>query len=432
MNSNNLLYKSQYGFRSLHSTELASLEIVDIITQDLDQGKLPLGVFLDLSKAFDTLDHSILLNKLNYYGVKGCALAWFQSYLTNRVQYVEYDNTQSSMLPITTGVPQGSILGPLLFIIYMNDIHEASNKFHAILFADDSNLTSTLCSFNVSLTDTSYNKTQLSNNINKELQAIQIWLEINKLSLNVKKTKFMVFHHRQRNISNFIPDVEINGQAIECVTEFIFLGLTLDENLSWNAHIQKISNKVSRSLGVIRRLKRFLPSHILRLLYNSLILPHLQYATLTWGFKTSRLAQLQKRAIRIISLSKYNAHTEPIFKQLKLLKLEDIFKTKALIFYYKFKQNTIPAYFKSMFISEQHSYETRHKNELQPPRVKTAFAQRCIRYFVPDLLKKTPPCITEKVLTHSQQGFSKYIKNNFINEYKGSCNIVNCYIGQNK
>ena len=138
-NKNNLLYKSQYGFRTLHSTKLASLEIIDIIGKDLDNGKLPIGVFLDLSKAFDTLDHTILLDKLLYYGIKGTELAWFKSYLTNRTQFVSYNGTNSRTLTITTGVPQGSILGPLLFIIYMNDIHNASSKFHAILFADDTN-----------------------------------------------------------------------------------------------------------------------------------------------------------------------------------------------------------------------------------------------------------------------------------------------------
>ena len=167
-NKNNLLYKSQYGFRTLHSTELASLEIIDIIGKDLDNGKLPIGVFLDLSKAFDTLDHTILLDKLLYYGIKGTELAWFKSYLTNRTQFVSYNDTNSRTLSITTGVPQGSILGPLLFIFYMNDIHNTSSKFHAILFADDTNLTSTLCSFDVNI-DNNCNSLQLSTNINKEL-----------------------------------------------------------------------------------------------------------------------------------------------------------------------------------------------------------------------------------------------------------------------
>ena len=141
----------------------------------------PSGYFLIYQKAFDTLDHTILLDKLLYYGIQGTEQAWFKSYLSKRTQFVSYDGTNSCTLFITTDVPQGSILGPLLFIIYMNDIHNASTKFHAILFADDTNLTRILCSFDVNI-DNSCNRMQLSANINKKLKNIQIWLEINKLS----------------------------------------------------------------------------------------------------------------------------------------------------------------------------------------------------------------------------------------------------------
>ena len=201
---------SQYGFRKIHSTELASVELVDRIRLDIDKRRTPLSVFRDLSKAFDTPDHSILLKKLNFYGISGIPLQWFSSYLMNRQQLVDYDGTISSVTILNTGVPQGSILGPLLFIIYMNDIHEASENFHAILYADDTSFFSSLGYFNVSLNG-NFDKHVLSTNINNELRKTQEWLNINKLSLNVGKTKYIIFHNHQRNIDSLIPDIRINN-----------------------------------------------------------------------------------------------------------------------------------------------------------------------------------------------------------------------------
>ena len=182
---NNLLYKSQYGFRKFHSTELAAVELTNRITSQLDEGKLPLAIYLDLSKAFDTIDHDILIYKLSYYGVQGNSLNWFKSYLSNRTQYVEYNGVSSNFANVDTGVPQGSILGPLLFIIYMNDIAKVTDKFYSVLYADDTSLEEPLCTFNTDLAD----NTALSASINEELKLITTWLALNKLSLNAKKKK---------------------------------------------------------------------------------------------------------------------------------------------------------------------------------------------------------------------------------------------------
>ena len=191
----------------------------------------------------DTLDHSVLLDKLEYYGVQNNALQWFKSYLTNRYQYVDFNGTLSSKLPLTTGVPQGSILGPLMFIIYMNDIYKVSDKFHSILYADDTTLESPLCTFDTSGVNNKYRLDTLSKNINEELNFVYEWLCLNKLSLNIKKTKFMIFHHRQRNIESIIPNLSINGHVIERVRDFNFLGLTFDEHMTWDSHINNASVK---------------------------------------------------------------------------------------------------------------------------------------------------------------------------------------------
>ena len=433
MQRNKLLYANQYGFRKLHSTELASVELVDRIRLDIDSGKIPLSVFLDLSKAFDTLDHSILLQKIKFYGVSGTSLQWFTSYLVNRQQLVDVAGTHSTLINLTTGVPQGSILGPLLFIIHMNDIYEASKSFHAILYADDTSLYSSLGSFNVNLTGNNSDKHTLSIKINNELINIQEWLNINKLSLNVNKTKYMIFHNYHRDIKSCIPDVRINNQSIERVSEFNFLGLTIDEHLNWNAHIQKISNKIAKSIGIINRLKRYLPLSILRTLYNALVLPHFQFSILNWGFKANKIVRLQKRAIRVITNSKYNAHVEPLLKKLNLLKISDIFRNSLLKLYYKYKSGNLPHYVMHMFSTESnvHRYNTRSNAILNHPVTNLFGSEKCVRYHLPRLVEETDSNILEKVDSHCYTGFSIYLRKICVQSYKSECNQPNCYTYQN-
>ena len=370
---NNLYYDSQYGFRERHSTEFASLELIDRLVCDLDQGETPINIYMDLSKAFDTLNHDILLHKHQYYGIKGPALELFKSYFTNRKQYVELENTKSHFINISTGVPQGSILGPLLFIIYINDITSASPLFRPIIYADDTTLFTTL-----SILKNSNSTHDLSYNTNNELSKICEWLKINKLSLNAKKTKYMIFHKPQKKLTKYmifhkpqkkltIPTLQIDGNELESVNEFCFLCIIFDKHLSWNNHVDKVSCKISQTIGVMNRLKNFLSSNILQTLYNSLILPRLNYGILAWGHKSDRLFKLQKRAVRIINHSKYNSHSEPIFKSLKILKLHDLHKHKQLIFYYKLVNNMLPFYFSQLPIhtnSQVHKYDTRSPNNL--------------------------------------------------------------------
>ena len=269
LTKHNLLFVGQYGFRKRHSTEYAALELVDRISNGLDNRKLPISIFLDLSKAFDTLDHQILLHKLYHYGIRNSALNWFSSYLTNRLQYIDIDGTKSNSRPLSTGVPQGFILGPLLFIIYMNDINAVSPKFTFILYADDTTMISSMYTFtSVTRQDTAC----IADNINEELSKISDWLAVNKLSLNTSKTKFIQFHHRQKTLNeNDYLKLRINDSEIERVQEFNFLGLTINEYLDWSSHCNKIAFKISRTLGIMNRLKHELPSIILKLMYDALI-----------------------------------------------------------------------------------------------------------------------------------------------------------------
>ena len=372
--NSNLLYDSQYGFRKGHSTELATLEFADRVLESLETGKIPLAVFLDLSKAFDTIDHSILINKLHYYGIRGAALDWFKSYLTNRKQTVMYKDQYSDEANIVTGVPQGSILGPLLFIIYMNDITQASDKFKFTLYADDTSLVEPLCTFETEVLN-------ISQSVNNELVKITNWLALNKLSLNAKKTKMMLFHHSKKNINNLNLKLYINGIPIEKVKSFKFLGTTLDENMSWNVHAKIVRTKIATIAGTLYRLKRFLPKQALHTIYNALIQPHLNFGILLWGKNSSKIFKLQKRAIRAITNSKYNAHTDPLFKNLRILKIHDMYNINLYKFYYRLKHNDLPAYFYNMFSEvPEHEHNLRHRLPLNLCLWKSQSAKISIRH----------------------------------------------------
>ena len=417
-----MLYYSQHGFRTLHSTETAAYEFIDVTNNFLDSGFIPLTLYIDLSKAFDTLDHTILLYKLKYYGITSCALKWFESYLCGRNQFTLYDTFSSSLLPLNTGVPQGSVLGPLLFLLYINDIWKFSNDCHTLLYADDTTAVFPLSSYNI--------ENGISQ-INHEIDKLYTWLVSNKLTLNVSKTRYMVFHYVQKKIDfNTFPEVKINNLAVQRCSNFDFLGLVVNENLSWQPHISKISTKISRAVGTLKRLQNTFPTYTLQTLYNSLISPHLNYCVCAWGYRAPRVVNLQKKAIRIINRAKFNAHTEPLFKANKMLKFPDIFKLKILKFFHRYINQNVPAYFTTIFdpVLNEHSYFTWSGNHFLPQTPRHSSSSFALRYFAPTIITSTPALITDKVYSHSYDGYSFYTKCFFVFNYSNVCEIRDCYI----
>ena len=248
--ANDLFCPQQYGFRKNSSTELAALELLDRVLGEMDKHKIPINFHINLSKAFDSLLYDILLDKLSYYGITHPAKKLIESYLSNRKQFVQIGNIKSTMRLVSTGVPQVSIVGPLLFNIFINDIIKACSKFAFILYADDTTLNSTLDSFG---NDTE----EIQNSIISELKKVFKWLDVNKLCLNLSKSKFMPFQMPQKRVPNKLILIlfNIDGMHIKQVTEFNFLGLIIDSNLNWKAHLNAISTKISRIIGFTAQIK---------------------------------------------------------------------------------------------------------------------------------------------------------------------------------
>ena len=271
LETHNILYQSQYGFRKKHSTIHAVTEFVSNTTQALDNKQSTIAVFLDLSKAFDTIDHNILLTKLKFYGIRGIAHKWFTSYLSNTKQYVHYNTFNSDNMAITCGVPQGSVLGPLLFLIYVNDLADNLLTSKGMLFADDT----TLYQSNLKLND-------LYSDMSLELYNLSDWFLANKLSLNIAKSNFILFS-KKRNIGNSFNTIKFGDVEIERKTVLKFLGMYIDENLTWAYHIKTCKCKIASSLYAINRIKHIIPESYLRTLYFSLVHPDLTYGLSLWG-----------------------------------------------------------------------------------------------------------------------------------------------------
>ena len=261
LNENNLLSRHQSGFRSLHSTVTALIEATDNWSLNIDRGFVNAVVFLDLKKAFDTVDHSILLSKLQGYGIQGSTNQWFCSYLKNRTQTCLVNGNKSSKMFLRCGVPQGTILGPLLFLLYINDLPNCLQHSQPRMYADDTSIT-----FAGSDVD------EINNCINLDLERIRVWLAANRLTLNMTKTEFLLIGSKQR-LSNFTvnPTANINQFPIKRVSTVKSLGVHIDENLTWECHINELSKKIASGISAIKRIRYSVPYKTLLSIYNSSI-----------------------------------------------------------------------------------------------------------------------------------------------------------------
>jgi hypothetical protein len=379
INKHDILYKYQFGFREKHSSNMALMILLDNILKAIDDGNIVIGLFLDFRKAFDTVKHDILLNKLYKYGIRGTAYDWLKDYLNKRTQFVSYNNVDSKRSIITCGVPQGSILGPLLFLLYINDIVNVSPTLMPIIFADDTNLF---------IKGKTVNETiQL---MNLEIKKIVQWLNANRLSLNVDKTHYLIFRSSKRRILEH-DQMYINGQILECKDETKFLGIILDCKLSWSNHISKIKSKIAKGIGIFVKARKILPISSMITLYYSLIYPHMTYCIEVWGLAADiyilSLFRLQKKIIRIIKSVPTRTPSDPLFKELGILKLNQIYMHKIILFMYNFIKNFLPSIFNDMFKRNRNivTTSTRQTHDLHVTTCRTEFFMKSIRFKGPKI-----------------------------------------------
>lgn len=391
LNENNILSQFQSGFRSANSTVTALLQATENWYKNIDCGYINGVVLVDLSKAFDTVDHTILLKKLNMYGFNNIPLDWFKSYLDDRQQCCMANGIQSDFKPITTGVPQGSILGPLLFLLYINDLPNCLTSTTPGMYADDTQITASAETVN-----------EVENTLNSDLKNLHTWLCANKLSVNSTKTEFIIIASNYR-LNQFItdPKVELNNEAIKRVTKSKLLGVMVDDKLLWDAHVNEIIiPKVLKGLRMLRQLRDLLPLPNLIQVYNALVSPHFDYCCLIWGncgtVLKNKLQKLQNRAARIITRSGYEIRSATILNSLNWCSLEtNRNQTKATMMY-KIVNGEAPTHLQQLFsfVNDTHGYNLRNSDiNLKIPLPHTDYSKRSLAYSGPVLWNNLPSSI---------------------------------------
>jgi len=352
---NKLFYPKQFGFQKGLSTEHNLLHLTNFVSTAMNENKISIGIFLDLKKAFDLVPHSILLKKLEKLGVKNTSLNWFRSYLSNRTQCVEINGVKSSLKSINISVMQGSVLGPLLFLCFINDLNKSTSLL-SLLFADDTCLLAS-----------GFNLKDLIIHCNTELQKVANWFSANHLAINVSKCKFIVFHNKGKILNFEQNEIVFNLNELNCANNpanifpleriynsspnkdnltYKYLGILLDENLNFNSHIDYVCKKLSKALFCLRRAKHFLNERGLLNLYYAFFHSHLLYCvniiSCSSQSNIKKILTLQKKAIRIVKSVNYNEHTAPLFKSLKILPFDKIIYEHKLKFMHSIYNNYAP------------------------------------------------------------------------------------------
>ena len=354
-----IIHPNQFGFRHGYSTSMAISEFYEKLLESSDENKGTCAILLDLKKAFDSVDRQILLFKLKSYGIRGNMWNLIKSYLSNRTQFIKNGVLKSNLNDVNVGVPQGSVLGPLLFILLLNDL-KFCTTLNSIIFADD-----TLLYFSFK------NPTNMVKIINSELAKVDKWLSNNNLKINTSKTKVMTFFPKNKVWRN-IPKLSINidkSQELELVSEYKYLGLIIDSKLNWSNHINYLKLKLSKALGMLFRTRYFLNLESRIIIFQSLFISHLNYGLLNYGRCSNKyiepLNKLLNKSLRCIHFCGYKENVLKYYVKHNILKVQDMYRLELGKFMFKYKKGLLPINFINYFSesNKSHKYETRFSKD---------------------------------------------------------------------
>ena len=398
VNKYDVLYDLQFGFRKKFSTTLALIETVDSIRRLIDQGNYVLGIFVDLTKAFDTVDHEILLYKLDNYGIRGHANLFFRSYLSGRKQFTSANGIDSNMSEINCGVPQGSVLGPILFLLYINDLYRAVANATTRLFADDTGVF-------VSSTDFD----ELVKNAKVNLSALLLWCQCNKLTMNSSKTCFVIFYAKNKNKHNEFKELEVPNITIHRVHSTKYLGVILDDKLNWQEHVKSVCKSLLKYFGIFSHIKSIASRAVARQLYFSFVYSRISYGIEVYGNcavnHLSKLQTIQNKLLKLMLKMDFRTPTDTLHKNLHILKVADIQKMKILCFVNDCLTGDCPPYFTNYF-TKRHSVYPLRTSGLSVPRASTALGSCSASILGARLWNELPGDVKEKRLQHN---FKKYV-----------------------
>ena len=387
----------QFGFRTNHSTEFANSLFIEKVKSKLDNNACVGAVFLDLKRAFDTVNHDILLSKLTYFNFSLNAVQWIKSYLDSRKQCVNINGVKSSFLDVPVGVPQGSILGPLLFSLYINDLPNTCVDVEFQMYADDAVIYTSAKSVQ-----------EASAILTSALVPVNEWLFKSCLLLNTKKTVCMMFTKQSRDIKQ--SGVFLRGIELEVVSEFKHLGVTLDSTLSFKKHVKRISSTVKFNLRNFKQIRPFIPFGAAKLFLHCMILSHIEYCCTSWtltGMNTLKLIEsLYKNALKVFDKKPMSFHICNILQKHNLLSLENFKHFKYACFVYKVLNGLAPPSMSDFFKTKTHSgARTRasSRGDCEVPFRRTAFGQNALSVkagkfwnSIPISVRECPTLITFK------------------------------------